>query len=192
HEHQGRRLQRGLLVLRAVDTIPEGDQARGEACRDCRIRPRGGGQGQGQRQHAFLHGRGVARHARSQEQPAQHQVDGGGRQGHGHGGVRDAGHDRRRAGARAQDGRPDGLQPQRRHEPRVLPVRHLDTHLRRAPADAVPRARRRHQRLLGRHPRPRRDLRGPRRPAAHRLHAAEPPRELPRQRPRAHQGHASR
>ena len=68
-------------------------------------------------------------------------------------------------------GRPDRLQPQPRHLARVLRLDHLDAQLRRSPADAAARERRRHLGVLRRH---HRHGRVDRRPLPHAVDAGQP------------------
>ena len=97
-----------------------------------------------------------------------------------------------RAGEPPQGRGPRLLQPQPRHLGSVLRRGHHDAHLPGPPRDARGRARRRHPRLLRRHPRHGRDGRRPRRIPAHARDARPAPGERADQQPRAGRGHAAR
>ncbi len=107
-------------------------------------------------------------------------------------GLRHPRHAQRKPGPAPQRGRPRRLQPQPRHQPRRLPVDHLDPHLRRPPRHPRARAPCRHHRLQRRHHRHGRIDRRSRRHARRTRPPRTPPRECSRQRPRALARHPPR
>ena len=148
-EHQDGRLSRKTArTARRARTTTRASSAKSL------MKPRrgagGGARGARERVDALLHGRGVARSARRRGVRCRAD-DGRGCGGAGHGGLHDARHADRRAGAAAEVGRADRVQPQSRHVAGVLSADHHHAHLSGSARHAAARAGRRAQRLLRRH-----------------------------------------
>ena len=185
---QDRRLSRGLRLLPAERPLrhrPRARGAHGNRRRD-RARPRRARR----RRDALLHGRRVAEP--EGPRPREGRRDGRGRREPRPRDLRDARHADAAAG-RAPEGRGTRLlQPQPRHVGVVLRRGDHDAHVPGPPRHARGRARRRHQRLLRRHPRHGRAAGGPRRVPAHARDARPAPGERADQQPRAGRRHAAR